>query len=65
MKFFSENPGKRAAERCYLIYTPIWGTLAGLVMVAGLGVHWSRQPWGDLAFPSSHTAFQDWMKAAK
>jgi hypothetical protein len=50
VRFFSENPGKRAAERWYLIYTPIWGALAGLVMVAGIGVHWSRQPWGDLAF---------------
>ena len=50
MKFFSENPGKRAAERWYLIYTPIWGALAGLVMVAGLGLHWSQTPWGDTAF---------------
>jgi hypothetical protein len=50
VRFFPENPGKRAAERWYLIYTPIWGALAGLVMVAGIGVHWSRQPWGDLAF---------------
>jgi cycloeucalenol cycloisomerase len=50
VRFFSENPGKRAAERWYLIYTPIWGALAGLVMVAGLGLHWSQQSWGDLAF---------------
>ena len=50
MRFFSDNPGKRAAERWYLIYTPIWGALAGLVMVAGLGLRWSQQPWGDLAF---------------
>jgi cycloeucalenol cycloisomerase len=49
-RIFSENPGKRAAERWYLIYTPIWGAAAALVMTTGLGVYWSRQPWGDLAF---------------
>lgn len=47
---FSENPGKRAAERWYLIYTPVWGGAGALVMVSGLGVSWSRQPWGDVAF---------------
>ncbi|HXK21807.1 MAG TPA: hypothetical protein VMS55_03925 [Myxococcota bacterium] len=47
---FSENPGKRAAERWYLLYTPIWGAAAGLVMTTGLGVRWSQQPSGDLAF---------------
>ena len=47
---FSENPGKRAAERWYLLYTPIWGAAAGLVMTSGLGVRWSQQPSGDLAF---------------
>lgn len=47
---FSENPGKRAAERWYLIYTPIWGGASALVMTSGLGVHWSRQPWSDVAF---------------
>jgi cycloeucalenol cycloisomerase len=47
---FSENPGKRAAERWYLLYTPIWGAVAGLVMTTGLGVRWSQQDYGDLAF---------------
>src|SRR5262249_20249059 len=47
---FSENPGKRAAERWYLLYTPIWGAAAGVVMTTGLGVRWSQQPSGDLAF---------------
>ena len=48
--FLSANPGKRAAERWYLIYTPIWGAVAGLVMTTGLAKAWSRSPWGDLAF---------------
>jgi cycloeucalenol cycloisomerase len=46
----SRNPGKRAAERWYLIYTPIWGGLSALVMTTGIGVSWSQQPWGDVAF---------------
>ncbi|HBZ69396.1 MAG TPA: hypothetical protein DEP35_06555 [Deltaproteobacteria bacterium] len=49
-QIFSENAGKRAAERWYLIYTPVWGGAAGLVMTSGLGVRWSREPWGDVAF---------------
>jgi len=50
VQIFSENPGKRAAERWYLIYTPIWGGLSGLVMTTEIGVHWSQQSWGDVAF---------------
>jgi cycloeucalenol cycloisomerase len=50
LRLFSENPGKRAAERWYLVYTPIWGTLSALVMTTGVGVGWSQQPWGDVAF---------------
>lgn len=49
-RILSDDPGKRAAERWYLLYTPVWGGVSGVVMVSGLGVHWSRQPWGDLAF---------------
>jgi cycloeucalenol cycloisomerase len=49
-RLWSENPGKRAAERWYLLYTPIWGGASALVMTTGLGVHWSRQAWGDVAF---------------
>ncbi len=47
---FSANPGKRAAERWYLIYTPIWGAVAGLTMATGLAAAWSGSPWGDVAF---------------
>jgi len=25
---FSTNPGKHAAERWYLVYTPIWGAMS-------------------------------------
>jgi len=48
--YLSTNPGKRAAERWYLLYTPIWGAVSGLVMATGLGTSWSREPWGDVAF---------------
>jgi cycloeucalenol cycloisomerase len=50
VQILSRNPGKRAAERWYLIYTPLWGGLSALVMTTGIGVHWSQQPWGDPAF---------------
>jgi len=50
VRWLSRNPGKRAAERWYLIYTPLWGALAGAVMIAGLGVRWRDHARGDLAF---------------
>lgn len=50
LRVFSDNPGKRAAERWVLLYTPLWGAASALVMVTGIGVRWSREPWGDLAF---------------
>ena len=49
-RWLSENPGKRAAERWYLMYTPVWGLAGAGVMTTGVGVHWSLQPWGDAAF---------------
>ena len=36
MNLWSENPGKRAAQRLYLAYTPIWGAACGAVMLTGL-----------------------------
>jgi cycloeucalenol cycloisomerase len=36
LRLWSDNPGKRAAERYYLLYTPIWGAVSGLVMVTGV-----------------------------
>lgn len=40
MKVFSENPGKRAAQRVYLAYTPVWGAVCGAVMLTGLVDRW-------------------------
>lgn len=40
----SENPAKRSVERWWLLYTPVWGVSAGLVMATGLA-----ERWGDLA----------------
>jgi cycloeucalenol cycloisomerase len=42
-RWLSSHPGKRAAERYWLFYTPIWGVIVGAVMLSGLGDHW-----GDL-----------------
>lgn len=39
----SPNPSKRAVERFWLLYTPVWGGISGVVMVGGLG-----ERWGDL-----------------
>ena len=44
MNLWSENPGKRAAQRLYLAYTPVWGAVCGVVMLGGLA-----DRWGDAA----------------
>ncbi len=48
----SRHLGKAAAERWYLLFTPIWGLLASLVMLGGAAEAWRDAPWGDLAFMS-------------
>lgn len=40
----SPNPAKRANERWVLLYTPIWGAIAGLVMVTGIADGWGDRP---------------------
>ncbi|MGE0788225.1 MAG: hypothetical protein AB7S26_21310 [Sandaracinaceae bacterium] len=40
---WAENPAKAAAERWWLIYTPIWGISVGAVMLSG----WAER-WGDV-----------------
>jgi cycloeucalenol cycloisomerase len=40
MNLWSESPGKRAAERLYLAYTPVWGLAAAGVMLTGLAGSW-------------------------
>ncbi|MEO7327567.1 MAG: hypothetical protein ABI193_03245 [Minicystis sp.] len=40
----SDNPGKRRAERVYLVYSPIWGAICGGVMLTGLVERWSDGP---------------------
>lgn len=37
---YSPHPGKRATERFWLAYTPVWGAAAGIVMVGGLAERW-------------------------
>ena len=43
MRWLAESPAKRAVERWWLVYTPIWGAFAGLVMLTG----WATT-WGDV-----------------
>ena len=31
----ADDPAKRAVERWWLIYTPVWGAITGIVMVGG------------------------------
>src|SRR5262249_52858004 len=42
LRFESENPGKRAAERWYLLYTPVWGAVSAAVMLTGLAERWDE-----------------------
>jgi cycloeucalenol cycloisomerase len=47
---WSENPGKRAAQRLYLGYTPVWGAVCGVVMTGGLAERWGDGPLLALGF---------------
>jgi hypothetical protein len=38
--WLSSHPGKRATERYWLLYTPVWAGVAGLVMLSGAADHW-------------------------
>ena len=50
MTVWSKNPGKRAAERLYLAYTPVWGAVCGVVMLGGLAERWGDGPLLALGF---------------
>ncbi len=43
LRFFSTNPGKRATERRWLLYTPVWALVCGVIMAGGFAHNW-----GDL-----------------
>jgi len=40
VRFMSGNPGKRATERFYLIYIPVWGIICGSVMLTDVAERW-------------------------
>jgi len=42
--WLSPNPRKRAVERFWLGYTPVWGAVAALVMIGGFGERWGDAP---------------------
>lgn len=47
---FPAHEGKAAAERWYLVFTPIWGVVVGVVMIGGVAASWSTSPLGDLGY---------------
>lgn len=47
---WSEGAGKRAAQKLYLAYTPIWGAVCGVVMLGGLADRWGDGPLLALGF---------------
>ena len=40
LPFLSTNPGKRATERYWLLYTPVWGLITAVVMLGGFAERW-------------------------
>lgn len=40
LEVLSSHPGKRAVERYWLLYTPVWGIATAVVMLGGLANHW-------------------------
>jgi len=44
IRFLSSNPGKRAAERFYLLYTLLWGSVSAAVMLTGAAESWGDAP---------------------
>jgi len=42
-RWLSSHPGKRATERYWLFYTPVWGAVLAVVMLSSAG-----DRWGDL-----------------
>lgn len=43
-RFLSSHPGKHAVERFWLLYTPVWGIVCGVIMVGGFANHWGDLP---------------------
>jgi cycloeucalenol cycloisomerase len=43
MVWLSTHPGKRATERFWLWYTPVWGAVIGVAMITG-----AAERWGDI-----------------
>jgi cycloeucalenol cycloisomerase len=44
VRFLSPNPGKAAAERFYLLYTLLWGSITAGVMLSGAAESWGDAP---------------------
>ncbi|MFO0684673.1 MAG: hypothetical protein U0234_21635 [Sandaracinus sp.] len=40
----SSDPGARAVERAWLLYTPVWGAITGGVMLGGFAERWGDVP---------------------
>jgi cycloeucalenol cycloisomerase len=44
LRLLSSNPGKAAAERFYLLYTLVWGSISAAVMLSGAAERWGDVP---------------------
>ena len=44
LRLLSSNPGKAAAERFYLLYTLVWGSVSAGVMLSGAAERWGDVP---------------------
>jgi cycloeucalenol cycloisomerase len=47
---WADDPGKRAAEKLYLAYTPVWGGICGIAMLLGMPGSWTDGPLLALGF---------------
>jgi cycloeucalenol cycloisomerase len=44
MSLLASHPGKRALERAWLLYSPVWGTITGVIMLGGFAERWGDAP---------------------
>jgi hypothetical protein len=43
-ELLAAHPGKSYVERWWLLYTPVWGAITGVVMLGGLAERWGDLP---------------------
>jgi hypothetical protein len=43
-ELFAAHPAKSYVERWWLLYTPVWGAITGVVMLGGFAERWGDLP---------------------